>query len=518
MFPIDPTLHTRRRINADRYHITNTSYSTNITISIMRLTLSLPAGLAAIILLACNTGVYAHTWVEELRLIASNGSYVGAPGYIRNFAPRIAGVDPNSNLWLLPPNGRGNAFLPTDPMCRSTQVKQQQTPDYPTLTAAAGDHIALRYLENGHVTLFDTNPGKPAGRGTVFIYATTKPQETDTYLGIHRVWNTEGTGGDQRGKLIATRPYDDGQCFQINGKSKGRQDAVGGFSAEDGGSDLLCQNDFQIPSDAGTSGLYTLYWVWEWPTLDKDGAVATNESYTSCMDISLTSKKVSSAGKFVAQKAGGKVANSVGVEAQLGDEQFLVDPTALPVLTSDNLPAGATGVPAPKPKVGGGAADPTAAPVVTTSKSVQSTSTSAPAQGFKTVTVTAKEIETVYVTRDPSAPTSSASSKSAAETTRTVLTSTITVLQPSATASSSAPPVYNTAFTSFTAVPMSSVLATTAPSPSPFLTPYNQVQQAGARADAGAGADEAATSSSSSCSTPAERRRRSRIEGRSSDK
>ncbi|PVH76428.1 hypothetical protein DL98DRAFT_518020 [Cadophora sp. DSE1049] len=475
----------------------------------MRSTISLPAGLATVILLACNTGVYAHTWVEELRLIASNGSYVGAPGYIRNFGPRIAGVDPNSNLWLLPPNGRGNAFLPTDLMCRSTQVKQQQTPDYPTLTAAAGDHIALRYFENGHVTLFAQQPGKPAGRGTVFIYATTEPQGTDTYLGIHRVWNTEGTGGDKRGKLIATRPYDDGQCFQINGESKARQDKVGGFSTEDGGSDLLCQNDFKIPSDAGTSGLYTLYWVWEWPTLDISGNVSTNESYTSCMDINLTSKSVPAAGKFVAQKAGGKVANSVGVEAQLGDEQFLVDPTALPSLTSDNLPTGV-----PKPKPGGGAADPTAAPVVTTSKAVQSTSTSPPAQGFKTVTVTAKEIETVYVTRDPSIPTSSASSKSAAKTTPAIVsTSTVTVRQPGVTASSSAPPIYNTAFTSFTAVPMSSVLATAVPSPSPFLTPSNQVQQAGA--DAAAAAAEPATSS---CPTPASRRRRSRIEGRSSEK
>ncbi|KAK0118121.1 hypothetical protein ONS95_012426 [Cadophora gregata] len=484
----------------------------------MRSTILLPAGLTTAILLAYNTAVYAHTWVEELRLVASNGSFVGAPGYIRNFGPRIAGVDPNSNLWLLPPNGRGNAFLPTDLMCRSTQVKPQQTPDYPTLTAAPGDHIALRYLENGHVTLFTTQPGKPAGRGTVFIYATKQSQETDTYLGIHRVWNTEGTGGDKRGKLIATRPFDDGQCFQRNGKSGAREAKVGGFTAENGGSDLLCQNDFKIPSDAGTSGSYTLYWVWEWPTLNSNGDVVTNESYTSCMDISLTSKGVPAAGKFVAQTAGGKAANSVGIEAQLGDEQFLINPTAPPQPTSDDLPVGATGVPVPKPKPDNGAADPkSGAPALTKSKTIQPTPTSPPAQGFKTVTVTAKEIETVYVTGAPSSsPTSSprTSFTTAANTVSVVVvTSTVTVRPPGATASSSAPPVYNSAFSSFTAVPMSSVLATAIPTPSPFLTPDNEVQQAGA----GAAAADPATSSSS-YPTPAGRQRRSRIERRSVEK
>ncbi|KAH7319290.1 hypothetical protein BKA65DRAFT_98747 [Rhexocercosporidium sp. MPI-PUGE-AT-0058] len=491
----------------------------------MRSALSLPAGLAAVILLACNTAVHAHTWVEELRLIASNGSYVGAPGYIRNFGPRKAGVDLDKNLWLLPPNGRGNTFLPTDPMCRSNQAKPQQTPDYPTLTAAPGDHVALRYFENGHVTLFSNNLGKPAGRGTVFIYATKESQPTDTYLGIHRVWNTEGTGGDKRGKLIATRPYDDGQCFQINGKSASRQAQAGGFTAQDG-SDLLCQNDFKIPSDAGTSGSYTLYWVWEWPTLNADGAIVVNESYTSCMDISLTSTTVAAAGKFVAQKAGGKAANSVGVEAQLGDEQFLIDPTAPPSLTSDNLPPGA---PTGKPAVGGAdpATKPATKPAATTSKAAQpeasSKSTSLPAQGPKTVTVTAKEIETVYVTRDPSTAAPSASSTSTAKTTPAIVrTSTVTVLPTagSASPSRSAPAVYNSAFSSFSAIPMSSVLATAVPKPSPFLTPDNQVQQAAAVADPPYGSSAAAASAAtpSSCSSPERRRKRSsRIQGRSTE-
>ena len=56
------------------------------------------------------------------------------------------------------------------------------------------------YQENGHVTLPDNQPGKPANRGTVFVYGTTQPSPTDTLLAIHRVWNAAGTGGDQRGE------------------------------------------------------------------------------------------------------------------------------------------------------------------------------------------------------------------------------------------------------------------------------------------------------------------------------
>lgn len=451
----------------------------------MRSTLSLPAGLAAAILLACNTTVHAHTWVEEIRKVASNGSFVGAPGYIRDFTGRPPGVDPNTwNVNLLPPNGRGNAFLSTDLMCKSNQLKGKQTKEYPALTAAPGDQIALRYLENGHVTLYTTNLGKPAGRGTVFVYGTKESLESDTYLGIHRVWNSEGTGGDKRGKLIATRPYDDGRCFQVNNSplSAERKAKVAPFTDQDG-SDLLCQNDIQIPTDAGTSGSYTLYWVWEWPTLDTNGAVATNESYTSCMDISMTSEAVATVGKFAAEKAAGKAANAVGIEAQLSATQFLIDPTALPSLTSDNLPTGT----------------PNGKAVPSTSSKAGIPTTKAPAAGglvTVTVTASAKEV-TVTVTKDPAtASTPALSSKIAATTNSFAKVSTVTVspIASSKVLSSSASAVYNTAFPTFPAVPMSSALASTGiPTPTPFLSPASQVQQGAV--------DAAAVTGSSSCSS-----------------
>ncbi|CZS99004.1 uncharacterized protein RAG0_07522 [Rhynchosporium agropyri] len=446
----------------------------------MRSTISLPAGLAAVILLASTTTVSAHTWVEQVRKVASNGSFVGAPGFIRNFGPRTAGVNIDAvNSNLLPPNGRSNAFLQTDLMCKSNQLKGQQTKDYPTLKASPLEQIALQYHDNGHVTLYDTNQGKPAGRGTVFVYGTSQSLDSDTYLGIHRVWNAEGTGGDKRGKLLATRPYDDGRCFQVNRGSKLRQASIN--YPTDKSEDILCQTDVQLPADAPTSGDYTIYWVWEWPTLGKDGKIVVNESYTSCMDISMSSKPLLTAGKFIAQKPVGLDANNVAIEAQIID-QFLVDPTAQPSLTSDNMPGGGAtqmnqGV-APVTMSGSPAQ---ATPVVTASNSKANPITQpvptlkptlAPNQGFLTITVTAKEIETVYITLNPAA---SASSKPTAKNPLT-LTSTVTVI---ATVSSSAPAISSPAFTTFPAVPMSSATATGAPQPSPFLTPNNQVQNGG---------------------------------------
>jgi hypothetical protein len=288
---------------------------------------------AAIWLLSCASTVNAHTWIDELRLIASNGTYVGAPGYIRAYVPR-SNPNPDVQAYKLPLDG-ASVILPTDSMCYAPQTVGTQTPGYPSLVAAPQDNVALRYEENGHVTLFGTNPGKPAGRGTVFVYGTKQSLNSDTYLGIHRVWNTEGTGGDQRGRLIATRPFDDGRCFQNNTSPSavGRSKQFSYIAPPD----LDCQTDILIPTDAGTSGTYTLYWVWEWPTLDSSGAVTVNQSYTSCMDITMTSNAVPDAGTFDASQVTNAAIQSAAIEVQLSS-QYLVDPTALPSLTADNMP------------------------------------------------------------------------------------------------------------------------------------------------------------------------------------
>jgi hypothetical protein len=160
---------------------------------------------------------------------------------------------------------------------------------------SAGAAIALRYQENGHVTLPETLPGKPRNRGTIYVYGTTKPKEDEKFLDVHKVWNEDGTGGDRRGFLLAKRNYDDGRCYQINGESiSTRRQAE--FPHEDDpymGSDLWCQADIAIPNDAPSGKPYTLYWVWDWPTapgVDPNDKNGKQEVYTTCMDVDVVDR------------------------------------------------------------------------------------------------------------------------------------------------------------------------------------------------------------------------------------
>lgn len=198
---------------------------------------------------------------------------------------------------LLPPPGRpategDKGLLKSDLMCKDTQTKPD--PDKsPRLQATAGGFVALRYQENGHVTLPENPVGKAPNRGTVFIYGTSEPSETDTFLAIHKQWNAAGTGGDKRGKLIASQDYDDSQCYQVNGGSisVSRQKEFPHQSDQVMGGDIWCQNNIALPSDLPVGKAYTLYWVWDWATLPNidpglpDGKV---ETYTTCMDIDIT--------------------------------------------------------------------------------------------------------------------------------------------------------------------------------------------------------------------------------------
>lgn len=198
---------------------------------------------------------------------------------------------------LLPPAGRpategDKGLLTTDLMCKDTQTKPD--PDKSQrLQAAAGDFVALRYQENGHVTLPQNQLGKAPNRGTVFIYGTTDPSETDTFLAIHNKWNAAGTGGDKRGKLIATQDYDDSRCYQVNGGdiSVSRQKEFPHQFDPLMGTDIWCQNNIALPSDLPAGKPYTLYWVWDWatlPNIDPGLPDGKTETYTTCMDIDIT--------------------------------------------------------------------------------------------------------------------------------------------------------------------------------------------------------------------------------------
>ncbi|KAJ2904076.1 hypothetical protein MKZ38_008887 [Zalerion maritima] len=244
-------------------------------------------------LLALGGSVSAHTWLEEILRIA-DGKFVGTIGYPRKYMPRDAPgfADTLAQNKIL--FGAGEEIPDTQLMCRADQTMNSYSDTYPKLTAKAGEWLALTYLENGHTTL--KTDFKPANGGTVFVYGTTEPKSStkETLNSIHMQWNADGTGGDGRGKLLATRNYDNGVCHEQNGgeESEARQAATGVNM-------LRCQTDIQLPDDLD-EGTYTLYWVWEWPEMaaDVDISSATGteslsetsntEMYTTCLDVEIT--------------------------------------------------------------------------------------------------------------------------------------------------------------------------------------------------------------------------------------
>lgn len=258
--------------------------------------------LVAFTALSGVTTVSAHSWVEQLQRIATNGTMLSGVGYQRGFVgrgdPGFKG-DISDDLRQLPPNGRaqGDVLLKTDTLCSPQQSTSNYSAKYPMLVTAPGDYIALRHEENGHVSLPTTQQNKPRNRGTIYIYGTDQAKANDTLLSIHGVWNANGTGGDGRGRLLATRNYDDGQCYQMNDGviSTSRQKQFNKVATNPQGADLWCQADIQLPTDLTTASNYTLYWVWDWPTLSKANAmigekgvnVTKPEIYTSCMDLKI---------------------------------------------------------------------------------------------------------------------------------------------------------------------------------------------------------------------------------------
>ncbi|PLB45562.1 hypothetical protein P170DRAFT_389500, partial [Aspergillus steynii IBT 23096] len=260
----------------------------------------------------------AHTWVEQLTVIAPNGTFIGAAGYPRGYVTHESGDAAMTHL--LSSTGPMNLTDVSGDMCMDSQKKQVQSEGYPRLQAAPGDAIALRYQENGHVTLPEAQEGKPENRGTVYVYGTTEPKENERLETIHKVWNKEGSGGDKRGVLLSTQDFDDGQCYQINGGkiSKDRQAKFPHEADELMGANLWCQQDIRLPENLPSDKLYTLYWVWDWPTapgVDRSLPRGKQELYTTCMDVQLTGKSDSKE-HAQAKYVDGQSLNSAAVKAR----------------------------------------------------------------------------------------------------------------------------------------------------------------------------------------------------------
>jgi hypothetical protein len=385
----------------------NVTSSATYNIGTMRQTYARAAGAAG--LLALVTPVTSHSWVEQLMRIAPNGTMVGPPGYPSGYIDRST---PNFNDHLMqnqvPVAGNG-PITPQEVFCLPSHQPAAYQPQYPRLVAAPGDFVALRYQENGHVTLPQINKGKPLNSGTVFIYGTTEPKSDDSIFTIHNVWNANGTGGDGRGKLLATRPFDDGQCYQINSNpiSVDRQKQFPKKAENPQGENLWCQNDIQLPQDLDANGTYTIYWLWEWNTYDNNNTIATrdndvladgyahvlvNQTYSTCMQIQMTDPCSDDLGSVKAPSCnkGGKAKHSVSFV----QGQDLNNAAIKSQLSSNYAIEVQGGNAAGSPDAS--AASSAASPALSPAPSAPSQSTG-PILDIVTVTVT-EEVATVYVT------------------------------------------------------------------------------------------------------------------------
>lgn len=305
---------------------------------------------AAIVALIALAGpASAHSWVEAAYRIAPNGTMVGDVGYPRGWVARTS-TNPIWKdaipQWLLPISGQ-SAYAGDEVL---NKYPFEANPKFPMLQASAGDHIALQHLENGHTTLPQNQPMKPHNRGTIYFYGTTEPKAEEKLFDVHLVWNREGTGGDKRGKLLATRNYDDGQCYQPNDGALSVQRA--NELADDGAvhsTELRCQSDIKLPDDLKEGSVYTIYWYWDWPDLNPDrinmegtkngifpwagtfmrgekdphgftmDAIARNESYASTVDVKIVGK---AGGPVPGAMAKAAAAGPVKEEAWIPDQDI----------------------------------------------------------------------------------------------------------------------------------------------------------------------------------------------------
>jgi hypothetical protein len=237
----------------------------------------------------------AHSWVEQLQRVNSTGYYDGPYGYPRSFIPRSTqGFQDALMTYRLPPSdGDRERINATDRVCALTQTTGfAQDPAFPRLTIAPGEFVALKYLENGHVTLPNIPLGKPPGSGTVAVYALSG---NDDNLALLDVLSWDPTAPLTKGRLLTAQNFDDNRCYQINTASNisiARQlqfpDYIPGqFKSIH---EQWCAAIAQIPPDT-PSGTLALIWVWAWPTLpnvDPNLISGKDEYYTTCMDIEIS--------------------------------------------------------------------------------------------------------------------------------------------------------------------------------------------------------------------------------------
>lgn len=221
----------------------------------------------------------AHTWLESLRSIGSNGAFTGEPGYPRGF---VARTDPSFS-----DDASTYRILAKDastPLCHPAQqvANGYTNPQFPRLNSSAGSWVALTYQENGHVSAPQVPEGRPYRSGNIYVYATTTLRDEE-FSSVHGNWTADGSL--ESGRLIATRYFDDENCFQNQGSGPTPINAER-KAASQGLASVDCQTDIQLPEDID-SDVVGIYWVWDW-TLWPNMQNQAFEIYTGCAEISIS--------------------------------------------------------------------------------------------------------------------------------------------------------------------------------------------------------------------------------------
>lgn len=432
-----------------------------------------------------SSTVAAHTWIEQMQVIGTNGSYVGDYGYPRGYVARTdPGFNGFSNKWQLPsPDTDVSRTRITDKMlaCHTNQRKPNYSEKYPRLSVAPGAYVAMKYLENGHVTQPYIPAGKPEGSGTVWIYGTYEPSETETLVNVLS-WTADGKGGNGKGFLMAAQDYDDGRCYQINQSptSVHRQMTEGNHAPGQPTSQLeqWCESNLLVPSNSQVGKTLTVYWVWGWATgMQTEGAVCgKDEYYTTCSDFEIVE-----GGDQLSKLAAAPKAHTIGQQDPqtnaVSDYQSRTAHAPTPTIITKqectftsattssppaslteqtSLPAGfSTSIarpPMPKYRLGGkpAAAQPTqpasseassTAPLYsnTTASATASTSASAPVSATSAVTTASAQHQQPSAT-SPNAAEMTTTATSTTTASPTIVFNTITIPAPSAAAPSSPPP------------------------------------------------------------------------------
>ncbi|KAL1835533.1 hypothetical protein VTJ49DRAFT_6503 [Mycothermus thermophilus] len=232
--------------------------------------------LTALCVAALAGAATAHTWPESTIRLAPNGTMIGDLGFDRNHIP-----DGDLSSFKVPPPGM-NKVQPDHKLVRAGPLNAgSYPPQFPMLSVAPGDWVAIHYRENGHVSRADSEPmAKPVNRGTVYLYGTTHNDLSGVnFMDVHLKWTADGNGGDGKGRLLATRHYDDGQCHEAIPATGDVAGIVASRKKFTNVEAVLCQSDVQIPIDVPVGSIYSVIWVWDWATLDKWGVAVPPATY-----------------------------------------------------------------------------------------------------------------------------------------------------------------------------------------------------------------------------------------------